>query len=687
MGTPISNVGDGISSFMGTGMPSAVTVTTTPSSQHMSYQKIYVCTDTRSMETALNVNAAVAVSSSWGSASARMSFINNSRVNSTSIVILAVAYSQRGGQTVSSVQFNKKFDSAADLYSQSGDSYVSSITTGAQFIGSYTFEAYDELSYQKLVAAADASFGGLTTDFNAEFDTNLQQITTQTSINWTYEKTALGIAESNLPPPDKMIDYVESFNTVPIDGAYILDYAVTSYIHVADHPVDFAVVEGYRKKFIDSNPDDMGYADLELLTDTYMKAVTDVRDFYDIYGLSFIDPNFVTVLANLAEMKRQLSDWRDAVDSDPTNDSIPDPELLLQYLQLPTPVLTVAQDSPQGAGNGGGSFMDIGLPDVANGIKLSVLNCNIGEVMDNIQQTWVFNAPGTATQSRAITRGDGGGNPQVPLVLGESERIVQVDIGWDNYLHQIKITTDMQTWGSWPLNFNDNNHYTWVVPSDCFFIGFSGITGKYMLDLSAVYAKFSPATWKTFYTPSQREGLQKKVLTLRPTSPPASAPATKPHQNGIVVPSPQKSQGLTSAPQTILPFFKGLYSRDLAPAKHPLTDAETFFNTIVGWAQTAGQNFKFYHIYQQKGGWEGWAQVEIAYYIQQLFPTAQVQREVKCYLNNDRRCDFAVLLPGDNQNQIGGGLQVLSYRVRVTTGEGSTYSGQSSQVASTRTTT
>ncbi|KAL8721811.1 MAG: hypothetical protein Q9181_007628 [Wetmoreana brouardii] len=51
--------------------------------------------------------------------------------------------------------------------------------------------------------------------------------------------------------------------------------------------------------------------------------------------------------------------------------------------------------------------------------------------------------------------------------------------------------------------------------------------------------------------------------------------------------------------------------------------------------------------YTQKGGWEGWAQVEIAYLVQVHYPNVTIDREVNVYTGTRKENDFVIK---DNNN-------------------------------------
>jgi len=51
--------------------------------------------------------------------------------------------------------------------------------------------------------------------------------------------------------------------------------------------------------------------------------------------------------------------------------------------------------------------------------------------------------------------------------------------------------------------------------------------------------------------------------------------------------------------------------------------------------------------YKQKGGWEGWAQVEIAYLVQDKYPNVTIDREVNVYTGTQKENDFVIIDKND----------------------------------------
>lgn len=75
-----------------------------------------------------------------------------------------------------------------------------------------------------------------------------------------------------------------------------------------------------------------------------------------------------------------------------------------------------------------------------------------------------------------------------------------------------------------------------------------------------------------------------------------------------------------------------------------LQDITDVIDRVWYWINKSDPNvtFKIAAAYNQKGGWEGWAQVEIAYLVQQKYPEVTIDREVNVYIGTKKENDFVI---------------------------------------------
>ncbi len=76
----------------------------------------------------------------------------------------------------------------------------------------------------------------------------------------------------------------------------------------------------------------------------------------------------------------------------------------------------------------------------------------------------------------------------------------------------------------------------------------------------------------------------------------------------------------------------------------PLQDLTDVVDRVGYWIQRSDEKVsaKIAAAYKQKGGWEGWAQVEIAYLVEEKYPNVTIDREVNVYEGTKKENDFVI---------------------------------------------
>ena len=76
----------------------------------------------------------------------------------------------------------------------------------------------------------------------------------------------------------------------------------------------------------------------------------------------------------------------------------------------------------------------------------------------------------------------------------------------------------------------------------------------------------------------------------------------------------------------------------------PLPDITDVVDRIWYWIKQSDAKvpIKITTAYYQKGGWEGWAQVEIAYLVQDKYANVTIDREVNVYAGTQKENDFVI---------------------------------------------
>ncbi|KAL8713283.1 MAG: hypothetical protein Q9225_006787 [Loekoesia sp. 1 TL-2023] len=100
-------------------------------------------------------------------------------------------------------------------------------------------------------------------------------------------------------------------------------------------------------------------------------------------------------------------------------------------------------------------------------------------------------------------------------------------------------------------------------------------------------------------------------------------------------------------------FISFLRCRPIRASYRPMTtttfadipDINDIVDRVWWWIRQSGDGttpLKIAAAYHQRGGWEGWAQVEIAYAIQQKYEKVALVREVKVFEGTGQAADFVI---------------------------------------------
>jgi hypothetical protein len=96
-----------------------------------------ICTTTEQIMQKLNINASIEASFKVGSISARVDYARSLCKSSTSVVTLLSIKKVSQNSTAEKVEFSDTITNAAEMYKRGGDSYVSYVKEGCQYLAAY----------------------------------------------------------------------------------------------------------------------------------------------------------------------------------------------------------------------------------------------------------------------------------------------------------------------------------------------------------------------------------------------------------------------------------------------------------------------------------------------------------------------------------------------------------------------
>jgi hypothetical protein len=601
--TPVTAVGNGYNEFAAEALPTCLENIQTNTGGTSISADLYVCQTVESVYQQLGVNAAMAGGNAWGSFEAKMQFVSGLAITTTSVVILVRASKVISTTTISTQpNFNGEWETGKDLFAQHGNAYISSISLGGEFLAAYSFTALDAASYQSLVASAEANFSGGISDLNSQtqFDANISSMKKIANTREAFSQVGIGFSKSSLPKREDLCNFVLTFSDVDLDGPMVVDFSTLSYSTLPNCPSGFDQVDTYRNAYV-SNDWQSGYADNLLLAQSRLALVNAVQSIYSAFGLAAVDTNFATVTADLNEDIAAVETWLSSVSVDPTDPSIPTPIFIGIYKGYPIQNYYLNTSSPGAGGFLGNSFTDITIGDIFDQHVLLGFLVNGDQWVDGLSY---WNTPSAIGSYPNFMHGQYNGRNGPFHALSPGEFVSKIVVwGYQyTYVASIQVTTNYNTWSVDPPNaWNQDGPTTWTTPADSALVGFQGRSDEYLNYLVPVYVCFQPATWIGATT------------TLNPAT---SAPTT--------------SSGIT-APIEAVDFPLGVEDLDI-------------WTCLANWGTAAWA--KIQAAFLQKGGWEGWAQVEIAIALQEKFKNANIIRENPVYNDAALRCDISLQLKG-----------------------------------------
>lgn len=510
------------------------------------------------------------------------------QITTTTVVILVEA-TLRTTTTVTGATFNDSFKDALTLYNQGGDSYVSSITSGGQFLAAYSFRAYDEETFESIVNSADATFSGFSSQFSANFDTEIQSIKNTATVETDFNMKAIGFTKTPVPQTaNDLVPFVLNFNTVPMDAPQVLEFSTICYTALDNCPPNFSQIKAYKQQYTES-PSKL--VDIDYMAESNLNIIANVASIYDNYSMRSADPDFSAHVTNTQAIRDLIATWRQSVDTDPTNPNVPLPTIDRTQLVIPVAQFALVPASSSGEPRGGRPFTDLLEKDIPRGVLPSTISIQSdASWITKLSTTYTTKDPSNPPFVMANGQGETGG-PNPIIQMGPGEVVTQIGASWSTYTNLIQITTNRQP--TIAYGPGGGAIQTWSPPKNGCFVGWAGMCGTLVDAVWPVWAVFYPASWGS--------------------NPPDISNRLKKSQSHAL--------------------SKGMPTLD------------NILAIISGWAIPMYPSLR--QIYLQKGGWEGWMQVNIALALTQGFPNTKTYREQSVWDGSNERVDLLLLSAGE----------------------------------------
>lgn len=397
------------------------------------------------------------------------------------------------------------------MYKRGGDSYVTSVKYGAQYIGAYTSTTESVETKMALSAELEAKISAA--NFKGNLKMAIDEVNKSKKANFRFTQHAVGWPNKDLPTEETLGDFVNRFNNATIDTPDVLAFETRLYEDVKGCP-DMDLLKSAYERYTRDMHGKHAYSTIERQARKTKAAIETVRAVYTFYRQADMETGWDTRLRGVQEILNQLGDWKHDVQMKPT--SMPK-DLILdeRSLELPVPRYSFVTPGYAGQSDRGDPWEDLTLDQVMECVYPRSIQVRSGGVIDKLITVYGYEEHGKGTFERV--HGEDGGTLSEKLTLTPQDRISRVD-AWDwlcdNFgygeigsgirfvipdvswkVSGIKIRIEGSTEGTTFGPCNGNQHPQVSSNDKWCVIGWTG-RSKSLLDfLKAVYVRFEKPEW------------------------------------------------------------------------------------------------------------------------------------------------------------------------------------------------
>ncbi|KAM6555090.1 hypothetical protein CsatB_015852 [Cannabis sativa] len=501
-----------------TGKSLSTVVTGTGKFDGSKQEVIYtICKGESSVMKMINVKQSfnLKIKDDLGSIHEKMNFI--SKLNMSEKDLAIVVHARRiKTKYITSARFlsNIHIEDMCNFFLEYGDTYISSISTGGEYIGVYKFHTETEKSRTDLEAELRGQgilqFGTIDADFHLK----LKQTVTNTQTQVSFFQTMLGLDDVQLPDPEDMVNFARKFPSHAFIKSTVLAFETNGYEHVVGVPHGFHLIASNRKILIGTGPRDLGLAGELAKVSKLMDKINEIKSIYEFYG-GYTDPDLNEIAFHAKDDMKSLQKIFSNFQTNPIQDltAIPRPQLTslskgmpqLQHLTSFSPVL--------GRGEGGNTEQFHSSTEADAYIENKTRITSIQMRSDgNRMKSLIVDYESTMVGKHTDIYGKDEGRSCGKLVLEHDHFIKEISALYDSHeLHGLRITLDddrvLDTLGDRSSNvfskffdklFHPTHLTRFPLPSGSFTVGFKGSHSDVIHNIQLIYGGFQPAKWSPF---------------------------------------------------------------------------------------------------------------------------------------------------------------------------------------------
>ncbi|KAM6576059.1 hypothetical protein CsatB_027896 [Cannabis sativa] len=484
----------GYSSATGSGQSSAVVgESRTDGVQcHVTYT---ICDGEKSVMNLIDLNQSVNFDTliRLASVNEKLNFVKSLNIKEKDLLIVVHARKVEGKevQTMATLASNISVPIAnnlKDFFLHYGDSYVSSITRGGEYIGVYSFHSETKNETMKLELELKANgvfkFGSLDADFKSKLEKTLDSVESQVS----FKQMMMGMDDVPLPKREDMVEFARTFSSQKLNAPKVLAFETMGYEHVVGS--DFSSIALNRDILV-------GVAAKLDKVSKLIQRINEIQSIYDFYG-GYEDSQLSNVLV---QAKKDLESLK-------TN--------FLEFQKDPiTPLITITEPPSLSKGMPQIKYKTYYSEEYVRRHHKNQTPFNLFTTVDEYiknktritgiqlqaidSYTFCITVDFESSSGRRTEKyGNEEGDLSKKLVLEDGDFINKIYATSDPYqLRRVGIFVDENRsiiTGRGPRGDNETEH-TFNVPDGCFILGFTGFYTGAITEIQIIYAAFQPAKW------------------------------------------------------------------------------------------------------------------------------------------------------------------------------------------------
>lgn len=429
----------------------------------------------------------------------KVSFFHSLKVTTTSVVLYVHSRIVLGSLTKSDARLKEdiELDDPDAFVRRYGDSYVSSLTKGGEYIGLIHFYSQSKEDQSRLVAELGA--GGIASMFavNAETEGKIQAFLAETHVRYSFHQYASGCSSLVFPEPSQFMDFALKYPSRALDAPRVIAYTTSGYENVDRSGNNFFEKVAENRAYFGGGEVSSGLTKKLVALAQVSSRIELIRSIYKRYhydGDATLLVNQRAVAADIDAITEQMRQFSQMATRE-------FPPLTLNSLANGSPILMCSvSDGPSWGGGGGGPFDDIQemVSNPTNYIlrMLRIESVGLRGVRGRVHQLSVTYAD-SAGKSKQLSHGENG-DDQGRLDLAESDCITQIQGRYGGRLNQVefKVSGGRTISAGGPSGEPGESVFgPWSPPPGAIVMGFKGRCGDEIDCLRVVYATFSPATW------------------------------------------------------------------------------------------------------------------------------------------------------------------------------------------------